>query len=402
MQLFGQFVLSKEERKLSEETLRSNRLTNLLVYILVHRDQVIPLQKLAETILEFDTKNPENTVRNLMYRLRSEMKVLGEEKYICTLQGAYQWNPNVLVETDYEQFENMAARLREINLHSHSGEEEERKELCQKIVSGYQGNVTDKISSETWIMPKVTRYQTLYLETVGILCGIYDQTGEWEAEEQLCRDALNVDASVEDIHCWLLRSLHRQKKVDQAISQYEASKRILYECLGVREMERLQKTFQEMVTDNRYAIMDLNSLMRDMQEQERPKGTFFCDYQIFRMVYRIEARRTSRLGISEQVMLLILRRISERSTLESDLMDSELLGEMEQLEKVVYGHLRAGDVAARISATQILILLPDCSYENSISVAKRLQRAFRKVSGKRQLELSYELGDISFGQNVLE
>ena len=403
MQLFGQFVLSNGDKRLSEESLRSNRLTNLLSYVLVHRDQVIPLQKLADTILGVDTKNPENTIRNLMYRLRSEMKVLGDDKYICTLQGAYQWNPEIEVESDYEEFETMVGRLREMNFRLQPEDEGERRTLCQHIISAYQGNVTEKIASETWIMPKVMRCQAEYIKTVETLCGIYDRAGEWQAEEQLCRDAMNIDASDEELHCWLIRSLHHQGKIDQAIRQYEISKHMLYESYGTEDMEKLQQTFREVISGNQFHAIDLDNLMMDMQEQERPRETFFCDYQIFRMLYRIEARRANRLGISEQVMLLTLKQSSGETGIgEKDKTNSELLKEMEQLEKVVSSQLRTGDVATRLSATQILLLLPDCSYENSISVAKRLQRNFKKAIGKRQVELSYELGGISFGCNVLD
>ncbi|MDO5134989.1 MAG: BTAD domain-containing putative transcriptional regulator [Eubacteriales bacterium] len=390
MQLFGRFVLSDGNVIISEDTLRSGRLTNLLAYLIVHRSQVLTQQKLIELLPDSGGKNPENTLRNLMYRLRNELKVLGDRKFVCTLPGSYQWNPEVQVETDLEEYERNAERLLQEDL-----EEEQKKELCERIISGYRGNISAKVAGELWAIPRVTRYQMVYLRTVKQLCEIYSRRGWWEEQEQLCMQALSVDAYDEELHCLHIRSLYRQKKIDQAMRSYEKTKRMFYENLGVSNQEKLQGVFREMLSDNGNTMTDIRGLMMDMREQERPNGSFFCDYQIFREVYRIEARRVERLGMAEYVVLLTLRRTSE--LWKNSLSDSGLLKEMKRLEAIVYEALRTGDVATRFSPTQVLILLPGCSYENSLMVVERIQRSFKKQIGKRQIELVYELEEIGPG-----
>ena len=90
MQLFGSFCLRYGEAIMGEEQLRSNKLTRILVYILMNRYSILTHQKLIEVFWEDDSRNPEGALKNAMYRLRNELKVLGTENFICTLPEAYR------------------------------------------------------------------------------------------------------------------------------------------------------------------------------------------------------------------------------------------------------------------------------------------------------------------------
>ena len=387
MQLFGSFLLANETTVLGEEKIHSNKLTRLLVYLLLHRDYMLTHRQLIEVFWEDDTKNPEGALKNLMYRIRNELKVLGDEKFICTLPGAYRWNPEIEVEADYEQFEKMAAELR-------LTEDEERKEkLCRDIITCYKGNVSAKIADESWILPKVTWYQSVYLDAVKKLCVILEKAEKWDETELICNQALNVDSLDEDIHCSLIRSLHGQKKYDLALSQYEKANRLFYENMGIRDPEKLREIFQDMMAETGEHITDIGKILEEAREQDVPDGVFFCDYQIFRQIYRMEMRRVDRLGIAEFIILLTLRRNSR--IWRGSNIDHGLIEGMDILEHAVRESLRIGDVASKYSPTQVIVLLPTCTYESGVKVAERIQKNFRKNIGKRKIELMYELAELS-------
>jgi len=113
MKLFGTFSLENDRAKLDEESLRSDKLTRMLAYIIMKRDRIISNQELIEVFWEDSSKNPLGALKNLMYRLRIVMKVFGEDEYICTLSGAYRWNPQIEVETDYEYFGKLVFEIRD-------------------------------------------------------------------------------------------------------------------------------------------------------------------------------------------------------------------------------------------------------------------------------------------------
>lgn len=387
MQLFGSFCLENEKARLDEEMLHSRKLTRLLAYIIFYRDRNISHQELIDIFWEDDAKNPQGALKNLIYRLRTSLKIFGEEEYIDTLSGAYRWNPDILVETDYEQFEKLAAAVRiEKN-------DEKRKELCREIIAGYKINISEMLGGESWVLPKITWYRSAYMDVVKELGSIYEREEAWTNLEALCNEALSMDSLDEDLNYWIIKSLWGQNKNDLAMLHYENVSKMLYDSLGIRTTEKLQSIFKEILNKTDGKVADIGSLIEEVKEPEKPKGAFFCDYQNFRQIYRVESRRNNRLGIAEYVLLLTLRRSGGAKRKPSE--DSGLMEGMTILGNLLRDLLRMGDVAARYSLTQYIVMLPTCSYESGVMVAERIRSAFLKNIGKKHIELVYELEELT-------
>ena len=100
-------------------------------------------------------------------------------------------------------------------------------------------------------------------------------------------------------------------------------------------------------------------------------GAMVCEYDFFKILYRSEARSIARNGHSANICLLS---VSGK--------DGEMLARrsldtaMNNLQVLVQNNLRRGDVIARCSISQYIILLPQANYENSRMVADRLVSAF--------------------------
>lgn len=389
MQLFGSFSLTCGEKVLEEKQIRSNKLTRLLVYLLMNRNSVLSHQRLIETFWGDESRNPEGALKNSVYRLRNILKDLGEENYISTLPDAYQWNPEIDVESDYERFEVLGQSLKE------TGEEEKKKAICRELIDCYKGNVSFKLSAEEWMMPKVIWYQSVYMDTIKMYCGILEKEKQWGELEINCNLALSEDPVDEDIHCWLLTSLHKQKKYDQVITQYENAKKIFYRSIGIQFPKKISELFQKILSEEGEEVSGIDELMDTLREERKPAGTFFCDYQIFRQMYRIEARRSERLGVAEHLLLLTLRK---RNALFSQNHSNHVPQDsMDILEECIRQCLRSGDVASRYGAAQFLVLLSMCSYESGVKVAERIRENFREKVKKSGVEIVYELTDLAAG-----
>ena len=389
MHLLGAFCLKNKNAVLTEESLRSNKLTRLLVYLLINRDREIPHQELIGVFDGNDCANPQGTLKNLMYRLRTVLKALGEEEFICTSAGVYFWNPRICVETDYERFEERASVL--------CGGQAlaKKKEFCQELIEEYRGNITRRISKEPWMIPRVVRYRALFLDIVKQLAKIYEEEAAWEELELLCKKAAEEDALDEDLHYWILEGLHGQGKDTQAIRHYEEISRKLYEHLGLHTTEKLKAVFRKILRSKEGNVADIRMLTVQLEEPEAPEGAFLCDYPVFLQIYRVEVRRNSRLGISEYLVLMTLRRTDGvKRAFENDPVLTE---GMRILRNVLKEVLRTGDAAARYRDTQYIILLPTCSYEGSILAAERIRREFDRRIGKKHLELVFEVDELSDG-----
>lgn len=388
VQLFGKFTLTNGNRILNEETLHSKKLMRLLAYFIVNRDTILSHQKLIEVFWEDETRHPEGALKNLMYRLRTVMRELGDETYICTLPGAYRWNPEIDVETDYERFEELAARLRTVQTYG-----EETGRICEEALACYRGNFSARIAEEPWLLSRTIWYQSLYMDITKTLCAVYQKAKKWDLLERLCNQALAVDAYDEEVHCWLLESLRGQKKYKLAAKHYERTAKLYYNNMGIRLTGRIQEIYQSLMRESGGATSSIAGVIRETRENGRPEGAYLCEYPVFRQVYRVEARRITRLGIAEYILMLTVRASGPEFPDESA--DLRLGKAMDALERVICKYLRAGDVVSRYSPTQFIVMLPTCSYESGTGVAERIRRNFKRYAEKYRCEVAYELAELS-------
>ncbi len=87
-------------------------------------------------------------------------------------------------------------------------------------------------------------------------------------------------------------------------------------------------------------------------------------------LYRSEARSIARNGHSANICLLSV------SGKDGEIARRSLDPAMNNLQVLVQNNLRRGDVIARCSISQYIIMLPQANYENSRMVADRLVSAF--------------------------
>ena len=137
----GKFQIKNEEHTLNEDDIRSSKLTNLLGYLLIHRNQSVTIDELAEALwLEDETENPAGALKNLMYRLRTLLKKhFGETEFILTRQGSYHFNPELEVRVDAEQFEQMLEGIKQKQM-----KEEEAILELNTALALYQGDFMQK------------------------------------------------------------------------------------------------------------------------------------------------------------------------------------------------------------------------------------------------------------------
>lgn len=105
IEMFGEFTIYVDGEKNFQYEGRTRKLWNLLQYLLVNRNRPVPQAELF-SIAHLDGKKgkPENSLKNLIYRLRGllEESDLPKEDYILCRRGAYQWNPEISVTLDIE------------------------------------------------------------------------------------------------------------------------------------------------------------------------------------------------------------------------------------------------------------------------------------------------------------
>lgn len=300
----------------------------------------------------------------------------------------YRWNPEIKVEVDCEEFERLDAELHMPDLQ----DQERRRELCVRIVEMYKGNVTPLISDETWILTRVVRYRAAYAEAARILCGIYGQEQDWISLEQLCERVLPENPLDEDLCCGLLNAMHAQGKHALMLAQYEKICRQFYESTGNAHPEKIDALVRKLMAGRNTTEIDLRSFVEDAGVQEKNGNVFFCDYHTFRKFYQVETHRIDRLGVTEYMMLMTVRRNS--NFLRDPSEDEELRKGMRVMEKILRRQLRGGDVVTQCSPTQYIAILPGCTYESGAMLVHKIKEQFKKGTGLQRLSIFGELAEI--------
>ncbi len=376
----GKFQLLNNDKTLDENEMRSDMLTKLLIYMLIHREHPITIQELSEALWnEDETENPAGALKNLMYRLRGILKTkLGEEDFILTSRGVYYWNPEIEICFDAEQFERYCQEARRGTTVS------DQIANYEKAIALYQGDFMSRITDKHWIVTLSSYYRSLFLSAVKTLAERYMADNRYEDVERICAEGLIYDEVDEWLHCHKITALIRQHKQQLARECYEQAVKILYAALGIRNSRQLEKVQQELLKMKKGTEAEgLESIHMDMQEAEQ-EGAYICGYPVFREIYRLEARKIRRLK-NPQYMLLLTLQIKEKILPENEQMKKYVLNRaMNQMEEVLKKSLRIGDVAARYSDSQFVILLSTCTYENCFRVSERIVRQFEdRDKGKR-------------------
>lgn len=395
---FGKFQITYGEHILNDELLRSDMLKKLLMYMLTHREHPASIQELSEALWQEDEiDNPAGALKNLMYRLRTVMKkYISDDKFIITSQGSYAWNNEIEVEVDAEQFEEYCKNAK--------GSKDEGVILqnYESAVALYRGEFMENALDHHWAVTLSTYYHSMFLNAVKALSDIYIKTGRYQDIEDLSVHALRLDRVDEELYCYHIMALIKGNKYDLAMKRYDEATKTLHDALGIRNSAKLQKVQKELLKMNKSTQADaLNTIHDDMVEEEESVGVYFCGYPVFREIYRLEVRKNARLGEAEYVVLFTLE-LKPGIIVENDKMKQFLIEQgMKNMKNTLKKVLRIGDVAARYSDSQFIVLLPTCTYESSVAVSKRVLECFSSMDKGKKVIVKTEYEQLSDVKSTL-
>ena len=374
----GKFQITDGEAFVNDDSLRSTMLIKLLIYLLLYRDKTLTTDDISNAIWQDEEiDNPAGALKNLMYRLRKELVAnFGENDFVLTNRGSYRWNPDVNVVLDIELFEKLINEAKSENIY------EQAILKYEQAISLYQGEFMSKIMEMHWIMTLNTYYHSLYLSSVKGLAELYIKLEKYEELEKLCNDALQYESADEQLYCYQIEARMRNGNVSLALESYEKAREIMEKELGIRKTTILNKVYEELLQMSKgQTAYNINDVKEDITE-ENPEGVFFCGYPVFKEIYRLEARKSARSTEQEHLVLLT---IEDKGFDRKEVTEFRVKKAMESLEKVINESLRVGDVAAKYSDSQFIILLPTCTEDLAALVANRIVAKFYSIHKKYEM-----------------
>ena len=249
-------------------------------------------------------------------------------------------------------------------------EPEARLRAYQAAVGCYRGDLLPRLSGEIWVMPLETYYHGLYAGAVSSAIEILEDCGRTEELAALCRQAVKIEPYKEEFYEHLMGALIENGDNREAMAVYDDMSEMLFSDFGVMPGETLRELYRQASRTVNDHTLSMDELRMQLQENSAG-GAMLCEYDFFKILYRMQARAVARMGIAVHICLL-----SVTAKDGSALARRSLDGVMEKLPPLLRGNLRRGDVISRCSVSQFVIMLPQANYENSCMVAERLTGAF--------------------------
>lgn len=370
VQMLGQFTLRYGDRTISDSDDRYRRVWSLLAYMLYNHGRSFAQEELIHLYWSNNEKSadPGNALKSIFHRIRTALDKLQPglgRLLIRRKAGRYFWNNAMPLSLDIEDFE----------AHFHAaeaaGDDDVRLAEYQAALALYAGDPLPRMTDEIWTIPIVAYYHSLYTRAAAGAIELLEKQERTAEAVALCRRAIHIEPYQEDLYEHLMRGLLRTGDMKGAMSVYEEMSELLLAHFGVMPSETLRTLYRQATRTVNDRTLTMDEVCSQLEEPAPHSGAMVCEYDFFKILYRAEARSIARNGHSANICLLS---VSGK--------DGEMLARrsldpaMNNLQVLVQNNLRRGDVIARCSISQYIILLPQANYENSRMVADRLVSAF--------------------------
>lgn len=370
VQMLGQFTLRYGDRTISDSDDRSRRVWSLLAYMLYNHGRSFAQEELIHLYWSNGEKSadPGNALKSIFHRIRTALDKLQPglgRLLIRRKAGRYFWNNAMPLSLDIEDFE----------AHFHAaeaaGDDDVRLAEYQAALALYAGDPLPRMTDEIWTIPIVAYYHSLYTRAAAGAIELLEKQERTAEAVALCRRAIHIEPYQEDLYEHLMRGLLRTGDMKGTMSVYEEMSELLFAHFGVMPSETLRTLYRQATRTVNDRALTMDEVCSQLAEPAPHGGAMVCEYDFFKILYRSEVRSIARNGHSANICLLS---VSGK--------DGEMLARrsldpaMNNLQVLVQNNLRRGDVIARCSISQYIILLPQANYENSRMVADRLVSAF--------------------------
>ena len=370
VQMLGQFTLRYGDRTISDSDDRSRRVWSLLAYMIYNHGRSFAQEELIHLYWSNGEKSadPGNALKSIFHRIRTALDKLQPglgRLLIRRKAGRYFWNNVIPLSLDIEDFE----------AHFHAaeaaGDDDVRLSEYQAALALYAGDPLPRMTDEIWTIPIVAYYHSLYTRAAAGAIELLEKQERTAEAVALCHQAIHIEPYQEDLYEHLMRGLLRTGDMKGTMSVYEEMSELLFAHFGVMPSETLRTLYRQATRTVNDRTLTMDEVCSQLAEPAPHGGAMVCEYDFFKILYRAGARSIARNGHSANICLLS---VSGK--------DGEMLARrsldpaMNNLQVLVQNNLRRGDVIARCSISQYIILLPQANYENSRMVADRLVSAF--------------------------
>ncbi|MEG2054182.1 MAG: BTAD domain-containing putative transcriptional regulator [Oscillospiraceae bacterium] len=380
VKFLGQFSISQNGVEIDIFKSRSGQLITLLQYLAANRKKDVSLENLTEVLWPEEASNPAGALKNLAYRARTALGEGGSEiakNLIVSRNGSYAWNNAIPCDIDIEIFEKNCGLAQNTKLPV-----AERIEYYKTAILIYVGDFLSGSTADNWSISLNRYYHNLFFKSAYDFLALLESEKMYSQMQIFADKAIEIDQFEETAHQYLIKAYTFMGKNDLAINHYNFVSNLFYTELGVSLRAETTALYQNIFKILNNVEMDFDRIKNDIKELGAVDGALCCDYNVFKQLYRMQARIATRLKYDGALVLLTVTDSS--GNLPSK---TVLIKTMNKLNDVIISRLRVGDIFARFSSTQYIIMLQNVNEDLTKLVSNRLQEGFNQCSCAKGLHL---------------
>lgn len=367
VRMLGAFSLRQGEKTL-EVSGRTRKLYLLLAYLIRERGRSVPFAELAGLL--WPGEEPDAGIRGafkaVLHRARACLDSLGEGagQSIVNRDGCCRWDPAAPLTVDTEEFSRLCR----------AGErrEKSRLKLWLRALDLYRGDFLPEAGNCPWAAAQAAPLHQLWLQVVGDTLPLLAGGGQWERAAALAEEARALEPCREALcrsHMEALLALGRKR---EAVRAYESFQEELLAQKGVLPSDELRELCRAARNDPDPRSFTPAELPRRLREPPSA-GALLCEFDFFQLLCYSMARLAQRSGQALHAALISMGGVGD-----APLSWRSRDRAMDNLQEIILNALRRGDTAARCSASQFVLLLPQAGYGDAQMVCRRVCRAFHR------------------------
>ncbi len=388
VRFFGGLSISCGDAHISHDSTRSRQAWMILAYLLHNRKRIVPADELIQVLNLGENINPSGALKTAMHRVRIMLSPLGDNMGHILLQyrdNGYCCSPDISLDIDVERLEGALDE-----------EKEPDSDTLLEVLERYTGGFCAPFADEMWVIPLHVHYQNLYTRGVQIAAQLLENEHRYEECATLCRQAMQRDPYRELFCQLLMRNLLALGRREQVISVYENMSRLMISAVGVMPDQESRALYREALKTVNLPKIAMDALMDQLKEATPVRGALLCDFDFFRNVYQSQARILLRSG--EQVHVALLSLVSRSGEVSNRSIETA----MNNLEAHLCDSLRKGDMVARCSASQFIIMLLHAGFEDSCRVCRRLSSSYLKKYPHAPVRIEWDVQPVHLPENPNE
>lgn len=363
--LLGEFLIENKEFQFPNKVKKSTQLIILIAYLIMYRHTSLTKEALIEILWPNGiSENPEGALRNLIYRARKELDPFCKDmKHSCILSkgNTYSWNNALPWDIDVVRLEKACediANIEDVKIIS---------DKCQRLLNTY-GMAFLHDFQEDWVLVKRQYYKDMIQQTLLKGCKVCAKENAYEFVLKICEYAEFKHFVFPELMEVKLRAFYEMKQYAQAIAYYHKIVEAFSTEFNIALTPNILEIHEELLKYHKEEPEDIEELIGDLNEEIYRGGAFYCDVEIFRNVYQVHVRASTR-GVVSYLIMLQLKAAA-------DLEETRIRKANALLKEVLYHNLRRNDVVCHCSAMTYSAVLEVPSREGCLVALERIKNKF--------------------------